>query len=64
MSSGGNGGVRWPRTAILACGAAFYVQGMFLPVGSVPNNYFLWLLIGLAESAADAPGPQGRGGES
>jgi hypothetical protein len=47
-------GTPWPRSAILAAGAAFWVQGMFLPVGSIPNNYMLWLLLGLSESMWEA----------
>lgn len=44
----------FPRAAVLATAAAYWVQGMFMPSGSYPNNYVLWLLLGLAESMREA----------
>lgn len=48
----------FPRAAILAAVAAYWVQGMFMPSGSYPNNYVLWLLLGLAESMREVSRPE------
>jgi O-antigen ligase len=44
----------WPRAAVLGAAAGYWVQAMFMPSGSYPNNYVLWLLLGLAESMREA----------
>jgi hypothetical protein len=55
----------WPRAAIIAGGAAFYLQAQAIPAAQATANYVLWLLFALAERmAAESRGgtPVGRAG--
>ncbi len=46
----GAAGIPWPRAAILAAAAGFYVHGMLIPDGGASNNYMLWLLFAISET--------------
>lgn len=55
---------RWPRTALLTGGIAFYVQAQFIPTADPASRYVLWILFALAErmrraarDAAEATAP-------
>jgi O-antigen ligase len=39
----------WPRLAVLAGFVAYFSQAMFFPGENYANNYFLWVLLALAE---------------
>jgi hypothetical protein len=56
-------GEPWPRTAIIAGGAAFYLQAQAIPAAQATANYVLWLLFALAERMTAEPSgsaPLGR----
>jgi O-antigen ligase len=53
-------GDAWPRAAILAGGAAFYVQAQVMPTTDGSVTYLLWILIALSEGMFEATG---QGGE-
>ncbi len=53
-------GEAWPRSALLIAGTAFYVQGMFIPVGNEVSNFLLWILIAIAERGRGAAAPTGE----
>ena len=48
------GDVPWPRGALLIGGAAFYAQGMVIPVGNETSNFLLWVLLAIAEAGSRA----------
>ncbi len=53
-SRDGPAGARWPRPAILAGGAAFYVQAQVMPSTDASVNYAGWLLLAAAEAMYEA----------
>jgi O-antigen ligase len=59
-SRDGPAGARWPRPAILAGGAAFYVQAQVMPSTDASVNYAGWLLLAAAEAMYEAT--RGAGG--
>lgn len=57
-------GSPWPRAAIIAGGAAFYVQAQAIPGTQATANYVLWLLFAIAERMASETGGVGVGGRA
>lgn len=52
----------WPRLAVIAGGAAFYMQAQAIPGTQATANYVLWFLFALAERMyADSVGGAGPG---
>jgi hypothetical protein len=51
----------WPRIAIIAGGAAFYLQAQAIPATQATANYVLWLLFAMAERMRADSGPPAPG---
>jgi hypothetical protein len=63
-SSGDTRASPWPRAAVIAGGAAFYVQAQAIPGTQATANYVIWLLFAIAERMASEAraGAGGRAG--
>jgi O-antigen ligase len=51
----------WPRAALLAGGAAFYVQAQVIPAADPESRYILWTMFAIAERMRQASLEAGEG---